>query len=80
MSDKLREEILKTLRDGINRLVWTRGMSTSSIRRQLFRNPELQLESTSLITVRNELRAMEIEGLVTADRRMRNVTAWTLTE
>lgn len=80
MSDKLREEILKTLRDGINRPVWTRGMSTSSIRRQLFNSPALRLESTSLLTLRKELRAMEAEGLVTADRRMRNVTVWAAIE
>jgi len=80
MSNKIREEILKTLRDSLNRLVWTRGMSTSSIRRQLFDNPVLRLESTSLLIVRSELRAMEAEGLVTADRRARNVTVWTAVE
>lgn len=72
----LREEILKVLQDGINRVVWTWGMSTSSIRRQLFDNPVLQSESTSLITIRKELHIMEAEGLVEADRRMRNVTTW----
>ena len=80
MSNKMREEILKTLRDSLNRLVWTRGMSTSSIRRQLFATPVLRQESTSLLTIRNELRSMEAEGLVTADRRMRNVTVWTAVE
>lgn len=74
----LREEILQVLRDSLNRLVWTRGMSTSSIRRQLFYLPALHTQSTSILTVRNELRAMEQDGLVTADRRMRNVTVWNL--
>lgn len=74
----LREEILQVLRDSLNKIVWTRGMSTSSISRQLFYLPQLITQNTSILAVRNELRAMEQDGLVTADRRMRNVTVWNL--
>lgn len=75
---KVRDEALKVLQDNINCLVWPRGMSTSTIRRQLFNIPALHAENTSVPAVRQELVGLEAEGLVTADRRMQNVTVWSL--
>lgn len=75
----LREELIKLMaRVTGEGKRWSRGIPTSRLRPFLFENEKLNQVSTSLSSIRKELRAMETEGLVTADRRMRNVTIWAL--